>query len=364
VDSSIQTVVIPKKPTADFNMNSTICVNEELSVLNNSADADNYFWDFGNSMTSNLQNPLAFSYNLNGNFDILLVAYGSGCTDSLTKTVVVNPNPEALFGYSEICNGTRLADSSIDAVSHFWDFGDGNTSIVNDIDHIYGSAGNYQVKLKVTNSFGCSDSNIQSIIIPEAPIADFSIDSVVCANEELTIVNGSTDADAFFWYSGGSKISELKNPLAVSFPVAATYDIKLVAIGSSCKDSLTKTILVNPNPIARIGFDEICLGARFIDSTLSSTERMWDFGDGSTSTMEEIEHLYNSPGTYPVKLVVNNSFGCADSTSEAVLVQKTLKLISVLIQMFVNYQPSQLSTNQQMQAYIIGILEMGKLQIK
>jgi PKD repeat protein len=37
--------------------------------------------------------------------------------------------------------------------------------------------------------------------------------------------------------------------------------------------------------------------------------RLWDFGDGSTSTQSNPQYIYTTPGTYTVSLTISNSFG-------------------------------------------------------
>jgi gliding motility-associated-like protein len=73
----------------------------------------------------------------------------------------------------------------------------------------------------------------------------------------------------------------------------------------------------DPNPA--------CFG-RTINFTNTSTypagdiEFSWDFGDGTTATTENASHNYDAPGTYPVKLVVDNGF-CKDSITIDVVIE-------------------------------------------
>jgi gliding motility-associated-like protein len=55
----------------------------------------------------------------------------------------------------------------------------------------------------------------------------------------------------------------------------------------------------------------------FTDSTktIGSISRTWYFGDGQTSTLQNPTHKYTAAGSYNVKLVVQSSFGCADSVT-------------------------------------------------
>lgn len=52
---------------------------------------------------------------------------------------------------------------------------------------------------------------------------------------------------------------------------------------------------------------------KFTDaSTNNPTSWSWDFGDGGTSTSQNPEYIYNTAGTFTVKLTVTNSFGSDD----------------------------------------------------
>jgi hypothetical protein len=54
----------------------------------------------------------------------------------------------------------------------------------------------------------------------------------------------------------------------------------------------------------------------------------WDFGDGTTATGAEVEHLFVDPDTYSVTIKVTNSSGISDSVTQNVTVFPTLKELS------------------------------------
>jgi PKD repeat protein len=88
--------------------------------------------------------------------------------DSIPITVNVLATPCVKIGVASIgqCNGSVsfIDSSSGNATSWLWKFGDGDTSTLKNPMHTYTSAGNYIVKLLVTNSFG-TDSSTQIIIL-------------------------------------------------------------------------------------------------------------------------------------------------------------------------------------------------------
>lgn len=52
----------------------------------------------------------------------------------------------------------------------------------------------------------------------------------------------------------------------------------------------------------------------FKDLSQNAVHWFWDFGDGDTSYSQNPYHKFESEGTFPVKLVIENSYGCEDST--------------------------------------------------
>lgn len=324
-DSVIKSVFIPDSVNAEFIIDSAVCVNETVSLVNQSTNADNYFWDLGNSMSSALKDPGKFFYDTPGTYKVRLLVSNSECRDSMTRTIIVNPNPEAHFNYIEICQGAEFFDSSVKPVSHLWDFGDGETSNLATVQHVYNLSGTYQVKLKITNSYGCSDSNIQTLIITDSVKALFMVDSVSCVNENVPILNNSSHANNYLWFINDSLISDLNIPQTLSFPESGFYKIRLIASNSLCADTVSRSIVIYPAPESRFVFDEICNGAIFIDSSINAVNRLWDFGDGNFSVLPIVEHKYLSAGTYQVKLKISDNNGCKDSNIQTVIVYPSPK---------------------------------------
>jgi PKD repeat protein len=71
------------------------------------------------------------------------------------------------FTYNQTGNTTNFTNTSINASSYYWDFGDGDTSTSSSPSHNYAATGTYQVKLKgLANSFTpCEDSVTQSVSV-------------------------------------------------------------------------------------------------------------------------------------------------------------------------------------------------------
>ncbi|MBI3133463.1 MAG: M4 family metallopeptidase [Bacteroidetes bacterium] len=98
------------------------------------------------------------------------------------------------------CNGlvTFTDISTNGATSWAWDFGDGNTSLLQHPSHTYSSNGTYTVQLISTNSFG-SDPEIKTgYIVVNKPAAPAVTDDVICENSSASLSTSGTGT--LNWY--------------------------------------------------------------------------------------------------------------------------------------------------------------------
>jgi gliding motility-associated-like protein len=85
---STQVIVI--RPTADFNSSSTTYFNNlPITFVNFSQNAVTYEWEFGDGNTSNFVHP-SNTYLNPGMYEVTLVAIDEkGCTDTITKPILI-----------------------------------------------------------------------------------------------------------------------------------------------------------------------------------------------------------------------------------------------------------------------------------
>ncbi|MCC6723262.1 MAG: PKD domain-containing protein, partial [Saprospiraceae bacterium] len=93
--------------------------------------------------------------------------------------------------------------------------------------------------------------------------------------------------------------------------------------GSLCVSILPRPVAhftTNPAPVN--GVLELCKNetVQFTNTSNDAPQVEWDFGDATTSALDEPIHTFSSPGTYEVKLVARNGCACADTTSLTVVV--------------------------------------------
>jgi PKD repeat protein len=177
-DTASQSVTVSEPPnvppTASFTY-STNYLTATFTDTSTDSDGtiDSWLWDFGDSNTSNAQNP-AHTYAAADTYTVsLTVTDDDGSTDTASQNVTVtdppNAPPMANFTYSTADLTATFTDASTDSdgtiTSWLWDFGDSNTSSAQNPIHIYATAGTYSVSLTVTDNDGGSDTANQSVTV-------------------------------------------------------------------------------------------------------------------------------------------------------------------------------------------------------
>jgi gliding motility-associated-like protein len=94
---------------------------------------------------------------------------------------------------------------------------------------------------------------------------------------------------------------------------------------NGCKDSITKTVSINPGPTADFYYQQDPVNvdiAYFYDLSVSNiVSWSWSFGDGGTSADKNPTHTYDNTGTYTIILIVTNSDGCTDMIQKEIVLK-------------------------------------------
>lgn len=116
---------------------------------------------------------------------------GYGEVEDYTVNLIIPETPPvADFNYeiTDICSGTvQFFDNSSYAESWEWNFGDGNTSVLQNPSHTYNESGTYTIQLTVTNAFGTDIHEEIDIITIELPQEPITTGDEACGESELTL---------------------------------------------------------------------------------------------------------------------------------------------------------------------------------
>ena len=264
----------------------------------------------------------------------------------------------------------NFTNSSYNSDSYFWDFGDGHTSTQRDPRHIYTQSGIYNVKLTVNSSNCGTDSimKIDYIVIDE----ELECITIMPVNDSITIEGcggliydtGGPDGN---YYDNNTSVLTIYSPGASSIVLnILEFNIEEDYYYGGCNDyiafydgSSTASTLIdgvvhcnywgNPGTITSSGeyitilfytdmssnlsgfkIEYYCINNSVAPTPLFSADKnfscegwiqftdgsvnnpvswLWDFGDGTTGTDQNPNHLYMENGSYHVKLTTTNAFG-------------------------------------------------------
>ena len=163
--ASTKITIVPPVPIADFVRSSNICLGLAITFTDNSSWATSWNWNFGDSATSNDQNPPPHVYPHAGIYHVQLIVTGDGGTDVTTQDVEVYPLP--IVQFTPVPTLSLLPDAQVRfyntsqlGVRYLWNFGDNQQSTDEEPVHTYQNLGIYTVSLGVWTENNCYDSTI------------------------------------------------------------------------------------------------------------------------------------------------------------------------------------------------------------
>jgi gliding motility-associated-like protein len=332
--------------TTKFGVTS-VCAGNVTSFTDSSTVSSGtiigWTWDFGDgSPISTTHNP-NHTYASPGTYIAgLLVNTSSGCTDTVTKQVHVYYRPVTSFTHTDVCLGdtthfanTSSIDQSTSINGYLWVFGDGSpNSTTGNPSHVYSASGTYNVKLVTTSANGCSDSVSNAVKVYAAPTSAFIagntclFDSATFTNTSINPPGGTIGSWSWNFGDGSPLNTTVLNPHHL-YSSSGTYQVTLITHTSivGCADTLKKTVVVFPMPVANFNAIDVCLNqaTTFHDTSTVVNDTVnnwsWNFGDGSAlNTTQNPSHTYANAGTYSVKLIITTTKGCKDTVTKNVRV--------------------------------------------
>lgn len=317
-------------PVSDFSANFlSQCNPTQLQMVDLSTnDPTSWSWQFENGTpgSSAQQNPVV-NFPGGGTYRVTLTATNTHGSDTkiLDMNVPVPSAPTSGYSHSISGNTVNFSNSSSDATSYNWTFGDGNGSTSTNPSHTYSSPGTYSVSLLATNDCG-NDTETKSIVIVDNVTAAFiAATTSDCEGETIQFTNqSSSNATNYFWeFEGGSpSTSTAENPL-ITYNNSGTFNAKLTVSNASDSDIETKLnyISINDAPNVAYTYSEDGYTITFDNNTVGGTSYFWDFGDGNTSSSPNPTHTYALHGTYNVVLTSTNSCG-SDVTTQNIILEE------------------------------------------
>lgn len=328
-------VVDCESTTAFFPETGWYCSSLTVDFTNQSQDADNYLWTFGDptnpGFSTTIESP-SYTYPSNGTYTVTLIADpGEICADTMSIEFPIIDAVYADFTTEEIScsNDLNFIPSGMypPNATFSWNFGPGSSPGTSNLQSptniAYNTPGQHEVSLTV--SYNTCDSTTTNYIESVAPVIDPQIsssDSLCFENNEFTFsAAGLYPSSCLFSWDFGINASIPNSTLAiqpgVSFNTSGIQEISLTLDYNDCLYSTYDSVYLYP-------FQNINFSASDVEDcepfTVLFTPNIlntdfvynWDF-QGPTNTAPLPIHTFMD-GFYDISLeVMDTTSGCVYS---------------------------------------------------
>ncbi len=289
--TSTSTTHVAQLPVAAFSASTPNCEGQNIAFTDGSTSADGiinlWAYNFGDGspdqVFTNGVPVVNHVFTLPGTYNVVLtVTTDKGCSNTIIKTIIVNPAPVVDFTLPEVCladafapfaDKSTIADNS--ALTYLWDFGDPNSTPVNNKStlknpqHRYTQTGLYTATLTVTSAAGCVSVKSQQFTVNgSVPQAAFTYPSSICSSETVAFkdesivdVGNIIKVIWYFDYDTNPTVSETFTTGNIpankmyfhQYPLSNStkkYRVRMeVYSGQSCSSVTEHDITVNANPV-------------------------------------------------------------------------------------------------------------------
>jgi PKD repeat protein len=379
-DQDTEFVAVHSLPVASF-INTNPCQNiavlfNSTTTIDSSSSISGYQWNFGDpssggNNSSILQNPSHLYANSGIPVVSLITTSNFGCSDTAVQVLTVNQSIQPHFVGSPTCYGNIMqftnfsTNASIDSTWQ-WNFGDlSSPNPLENPSHLYGFAQTYTVTLTAYAFHGCITSASSTVTVSPLPTAAF-VHSPACVGVPYQFMDSSYifsgNITGWEWHFTSTDSSFDQNPF-FTFPDTGNYLISLkvtsnIGAGVGCSGSITRSIHVNPLPVANFSFTPqygnppLTVAFTNLTNNINANTYEWNFGDNGVSTLSSPLHLYSDTNLFAIQLIATSQYGCKDT------VQKNIYIIKPVLDLAITGLTSTYISNNHLHI-IVDLANLG-----
>jgi gliding motility-associated-like protein len=351
--SIVDTIIINPKPTVKITGNTDVCAFTKYHVYSTIANPDyKYTWTAknGNVITAGSASQVIIEWFGSGKGTVVLSVENlkTGCVsvDSIKVNIKDAPTPKISgpdFRCERFFKGTYTTNNT-NGNTYEW-FVNGGKILsgngTNSIEILWEEPGINEVTLKETSPTGCDSTVTYKVEVGKLNLKIVPIAEKGCAPAIMDFgVEGDDGVIFYDWDFGDKSKIKGKDKKDVShyYFAAGAYNVRLIVYTEKgCSDTAFFTINMYGRPKAE--FDYTHTGKRdtiiidedtvmFANKSVDGATYFWDFGDGTTDTTVNPQHVYHSIGDFDVKLVTINANGCKDSVIKQIKVTAEIRLFA------------------------------------
>jgi len=339
------TVLVKAQPISVFSPDRTSGCSPFTTTFSNTSPGNytSFTFDFGDGTTQTTTDKSSVTHTYTTivvkDYIVKMTATNDCGVSQSQYTVRVSPNnivPELVVNASELRGCAPLTvnffNNTKGGSTFYYDFGDGSSALTSTapemVPHTFTKPGAYQVTLYASND--CSNAyTTETIVVLEQPTVGFTSDKTIgCSGTVINFKNNSKGAVSYLWDFGDGTTSTAFEPQHTFTGSATNYTVSLTAKNlQGCSNTVVIPNYINlvapPQSIFTVlPGNELSIPNftfSFKDASLNGAGSWeWNFGDGTTSTLQNPTHTYANVGDYMVTLKILNKEGCSGSSVQAV----------------------------------------------
>ncbi len=316
------------------------CINDSLFFWDRSkSNVTDFLWDFGDGNQSTLRN-VKHVYHSPGSYDVSLkIIDDHGCelNHTVPSYISIEEPPVAKFTSNKnesncytlpiyFNNETEYTGSG----SQKWIFGDNlNESVLKHPKHIYSKPGDYDVSLIAYSANGCADTLTKPEFIRlNGPYAEMVLPDTACFGSEVSFsFKNEQNLSSIVWdFTDGSTSTDLesKHRYYGAGIINPSLILESDPIFGCPNIYITDTLFVHKEVKAKFTYQDnvkngcVPFNMAVINQSENAGNFQWQSGNGIESLAENPSFLYENDGTYNLKLIAQDSFGCSDTVVDVV----------------------------------------------
>ena len=274
-DTANSQVTVYPKPVVSYTGPTAFCGNvvplASTGLVANPSSMSTYEWYVNGLSVGTGQNVIQpFPDNPFATVTGMVVGTSDdGCSDSAMFSIDLNPSPSADFTYNDDCVGLSIpftntttwvgTPSPGTTLDYNWNFGDVQTSTLENPTHNYQSEDNYTVTLIATASTGCADTIQYEVLASNLPSAAFEYETECFQNVFFNSISNGFGTDLSYNWNLDDGATTADSVFIHEYTNPGQYDVMLIVTNPlGCADTITSQVQVDlSTPLTEIEIPNI-----------------------------------------------------------------------------------------------------------
>jgi len=317
---TVLNVTVNPLPAAAAGSNRVICQHDSTQIGSSPVTGNTYSWtSVPAGFTSTLANPMVAPL-LTTTYTLTETITATGCTNSHTVIVTVNPSPSAATGPNKsVClnASTQIGAVPVAGNTYSWTSSPAGFTSTSANPIVTPLLTTIYTLVETTTATGCSNTNSVVITVNPLPAAVAGNNRAICLHDSTQLGSAPIPGSVYTWSSVPAGFSStLANP-KVSPLITTIYTLTETISSTGCTNTNSLVVTVNPLPSPSItGPSATCMGiaGNIFYTQVGMTNYQWNVSQGVTILSglgtASVQVRFDSAGTRFVTVNYSNSFGC------------------------------------------------------